>query len=64
MEDVSFIQNFHKSRYNELCLKEEEYLKKYNCITQSTSQKCKLYINLYNECIKIKKNKSKKNKLN
>ena len=59
MEDVSFIQNFHKSKYNDLCLKEELNIKKYNCIDNSTSKECKLYIKLYNECIKFKKNKIK-----
>lgn len=59
MEDVSFIQNFDKSKYNDLCLKEELNIKKYNCIDDSTSKKCKLYIKLYNECIKFKKIKTK-----
>ena len=57
MEDVSFIQKYHKSKYDELCLKEELNIKKYNCIDNFTSKECILYIKLYNECIKFKKKK-------
>ena len=59
MEDhlVSYIQT---EKYKEICQKEFIDLMNNNCLHDKNNKHCKLYLEIYNDCMKFKKNKFNK----
>jgi len=54
MEDhlVSYIQT---EKYKEICQKEFIDLMNNNCLHDKNNKHCKLYLEIYNDCMKFKK---------